>query len=340
MNLPENFSGTDGKIGYDEWIRKMELYFAYSNIIADRARLLIALSRLTGTPSIQFKDLAEQVTNDQIRYTWTEFKRKLSGVYGRYDEKLTAKQELDKLAKNTAKAEKDFLTYAEEFRTLAGIAEYSDEHLIDILKNVVNRDMKVGMSVRECIPTDWNTYLETLIDIYKVLYPERGGASIFGAKKKGKSLAQGEPMDVDNVSKKDKKKGKGKEKSGESTNNVGKKDKYCHICKRKGHLTDECYHNSKSSNYKGEGSSKGKKEEKKKEGKTSKQKIRSAEAQDSSDDEPHGSVAVNTAQIRNTPYIEDVTTDSESDDDETSHRLASVSSSKGKSKAVQGRDFL
>ncbi|THU79006.1 hypothetical protein K435DRAFT_875991 [Dendrothele bispora CBS 962.96] len=101
MNLPENFS-------------------------ADRARLLITLSRLTGTPSIQFKDLAEQVTNDQVRYTWTEFKRKLSGVYGRYDEKLTTKQELDKLAKNTAKAEKDFLTYAEEFRTLAGIAEYSD----------------------------------------------------------------------------------------------------------------------------------------------------------------------------------------------------------------------
>ncbi|THU75629.1 hypothetical protein K435DRAFT_880448 [Dendrothele bispora CBS 962.96] len=82
MNLPENFSGTDGKIGYDKWIRKMELYFAYSNIIADRARLLIALSRLTGTPSIQFKDLAEQVTNDQVRYTWTEFKRRLSGVYG------------------------------------------------------------------------------------------------------------------------------------------------------------------------------------------------------------------------------------------------------------------
>ncbi|THU79007.1 hypothetical protein K435DRAFT_875992 [Dendrothele bispora CBS 962.96] len=200
--------------------------------------------------------------------------------------------------------------------------------------------MKVGMSVHEHIPTEWNNYLETLIDIYKVLYPKRGGASIFGAKKKGKSLVQGEPMDVDNVSKKDKKKGKGKEKSGESTNNIGKKDKYCHICKQKGHLTDECYHNPKGSNYKGEGSSKGKKEEKKKEGKTSKQKIRSAKAQDSSDNEPHGSVAVNTAQIRNTPYIKDVTTDSESNDDETSHRLASVSSSKGKSKAVQGQDFL
>ncbi|THU92760.1 hypothetical protein K435DRAFT_623858, partial [Dendrothele bispora CBS 962.96] len=179
MNLPDNFSGTDGKIGYDEWIRKMELYFAYSNVITDRARLLIALSRLTGTPSIQFKELAERIASNQSQYTWAEFKQKLSGVYGRYDEKLTAKQELNKLARNTAKAEKDFLTYAEEFRTLAGIAEYSDEHLIDILKNVVNRDMKVGMSVRERILTEWNNYLETLIDIYKVLYPERGGASIF-----------------------------------------------------------------------------------------------------------------------------------------------------------------
>ena len=147
--------------------------------------------------------------------------------------------------KNSSLAHRDFIRYAEKFRTLARLAEYEDDYLIDRLRKVIPSNMKLlVVASKDTLSDEWAGFLDELLAFYKDLYPERVQDHIFtkGNSSKGDSSA---PMEVDRAEKK--KWGKDKKKKGKEVNSTEKSKKFCEIHKTHGHSTDQCRLNPKAS---------------------------------------------------------------------------------------------
>jgi len=79
-------------------------------------------------------------------------------------------------------AKKNFVKYAERYRTLARIVNYRDEVHIDKMKEVIPdelRNMLVIYEITNQSPKTWNDYLKLLIQAYKVLHPDKAQGTIF-----------------------------------------------------------------------------------------------------------------------------------------------------------------
>ncbi|KAF7975938.1 hypothetical protein HWV62_8221 [Athelia sp. TMB] len=321
---PPEFNGADGKVKFQEWINKIQLWVVHEDIVTDRHRITVAMNKLSGSTAQYMEPWIEKLTTGQTIGSWKEFVHELTIQYGQRNEKEGAKKELTALFINTA--HKNFVKYAEKFRTLGRISVYEDSLLIDKLSQVIEKDMcpaLIGYKSGNNIPTKWGEYLDLLLEIFKDVHPDKAQGRIFG-RDKGPSDA----MDVDSVETKTSKGKKGKGKAKEQINNNGeKKEKFCHICNRPSHNTIDCYNNAKGPNYKPrsdekKGDKKKSPEDKKKSGKT--HKIRSAETKqssdssDSEDDTPRASTSkeINSAEIdhpriRELSYSEELTSDDE-----------------------------
>jgi len=70
--------------------------------------------------------------------SWGNFAQELKNIYRQRDDKKGAKKELTALWVNKDLARKNFVKYAEQYRTLARIVNYSDEVHIDKMKEVIS----------------------------------------------------------------------------------------------------------------------------------------------------------------------------------------------------------
>ncbi|OBZ66591.1 hypothetical protein A0H81_13439 [Grifola frondosa] len=159
MPEPPTFSSTDNKLDLEGWLNQVVLYCLASGIVTDHQKIMC-------------KDLG----------TWDEFVKELSAIYGKWDDKESAKEEITNLWSNKDLAKKDFIKYAEQYRTLARLVEYQDKIHIDKLRNVIPTELcnsLVMLDIAGKMPTKWEKYLELLLRTYKALHPEKTKTKIF-----------------------------------------------------------------------------------------------------------------------------------------------------------------
>lgn len=237
---PPTFSGSDNKMNLEDWLNQLTLYCSATGIVTDHQMIVCALMRLRNPASTYMKKYFDDNRVKKDLGTWDKFVRELSGIYGQRDDKEGAKEEITQLWSNTALASKDFIKFAEQYRTLARIVEYEDKIHIDKIKGVIPRDLRNSVIFYELagqMPTEWEKYLELLLAAYKELHPDKARGAIFGKSSGGKDP---NAMEIDAASK-----GKGKPKE---VNSQERKAKFCQLCANKGnkskaktHNTADCY---------------------------------------------------------------------------------------------------
>ncbi|EED80069.1 predicted protein [Postia placenta Mad-698-R] len=265
---PPAFKGSEDKTKLEEWL---DLIYMKSYYVKMR----------------EGKDLG----------TWKAFVAELAQIYGQHDDKERAKKEITALFINKDLASKDFVKYAKRFRTLGHLTKYDDSLLIDKLREVIPRDMQLVLAGKDesTLPKDWTLFLNILLNINKIVNPEKVRGSVF--KNSGSDNSSAVPMDINSA---EKSKSKGK--------------KYCIICKSKTHKTDDCYklaeNADKRLNTQGDGTKKvqggsGNPAAKK----AKKMRVIQVELMDSEDDTPPSAKAVsaNTARIEEIANIKEST---------------------------------
>ena len=338
---PLEYHGSEGKISFEEWLDKITLWLVHERIVTDKQRIAVAVGKLSGPAAKYMKPWIKELGKDNTLGTWEQFVRELETQYGQRDEKEGAKKELTALFNNKNLAQKNFVKYAEHFRTLGRISGYEDNLLIDKLDNVVEHDLclvLVGYKTNNTYPEGWMEYLDMLLHLYKQIHPEKAEGRIFSKGNEDDSV----PMDIDSSEKKKKFKKKGKEVN---STNKDTKEKYCHICKMQNHSTEDCRYNGKNAGKQPQTSEKKKEGAEGKKGGMSgpkKKDIRVAEVSDgsdSSDDEDKSPKAsssktkINSAELK-TAYIKEVDSD-----DEPLDSPPSFGKGKGK-KSLGAKDFL
>jgi len=137
--------------------------------------------------------------------------------------------------KNLAK--KNFVKYAERYRTLARIVNYSDKVHINKMKEVIPDELQNALVIYEITNQSlktWDNYLKLLMQAYKTLYLDKAQGAIFGPEaNREKSGGKKDPdaIEIDKIQKKE-----------------GKNLRYYQICtgkgfknKAKSHNTVDCY---------------------------------------------------------------------------------------------------
>ena len=339
---PPEFNGTDGKVKFTEWLNKLNLWLVHEKITSDAMKITAAMGKLSGAAASYMEPWIEALTTGQTLGTWAEFLAELKVQYGQKDEKEGAKKEITALFNNTDLARKNFIKYAEKFRTLGRLSGYTDGLLIEKLELVIDQPMRLALIGRMGhLPNTWGKYLDLLLELYKRIFPEKAQGHIFG-----KISGNSDAMEVDAATKQQNKAKSGKAKGKKEANSTDvKAKKRCGICNYDNHDITECYYNGKTNNkkpgFKDEKNGKEKKKDWKKPAGNRKY-IRSAEDSDDSDDTevertPKASSSklnISTAQTKSA-YIEE-----EEDTDEQSPTQPAQDKSIGKKKQLGGKDFL
>jgi len=79
-------------------------------------------------------------------------------------------------------AKKNFIKYAERYRILARIVNYSNEVHIDKMKEVIPdelQNMHIIYEITNQCPKTWDDYLKLLMQAYKALYLNKAQDAIF-----------------------------------------------------------------------------------------------------------------------------------------------------------------
>jgi hypothetical protein len=243
---PPTFSGTDNKMSLEDWFNQVALYCSSSGVVTDHQRIVTALTRLRSPATTYMRKYFDDNRLGKDLGSWDKFATELNSIYGRRDDKEGAKEEITLLWSNKSLATKDFIKYAEQYRTLARIVEYENNIHIDKLRGVIPQELRNALVMYELsggVPAKWEDYLELLLTAYKALHPEKTKSSIFGTgstNTRGNGNNEPTPMEID-VAKKSKGKAPGQANSQESR-------KFCQICSGKGfkskaksHNTADCY---------------------------------------------------------------------------------------------------
>ncbi|KAK7464682.1 hypothetical protein VKT23_005889 [Stygiomarasmius scandens] len=236
---PPTFSGSDNKMTLEDWLNHVALYCSSTGIVTDHQKIVCGLTRLRAPATTYMKWYFDATRRNEDLGSWDKFVKELTAIYGRRDETQGAKDELTALWANKTLASKDFIKYAEQYRTLARIVEYEDKLHVDKLSDVIPQELRnslVMVKVAGKLPEKWDDFLELLLETYKALHPEKSKNHIFGNKKG--SEPDPNAMQIDQANKN---KGKNKE---QANNTNAKRDKYCHICAGKGHKSKAKTHNT------------------------------------------------------------------------------------------------
>jgi len=100
-------------------------------------------------------------------------------------------------------AKKNFVMYAEQYRTLARIVNYSNKVHINKIKEVIPNELQNALVIYEITnqsPKTWDDYLKLLIQAYKTLHLDKAQGTIFGLEANGeKSGGKKDPdaMEID-----------------------------------------------------------------------------------------------------------------------------------------------
>ena len=146
----------------------------------DQKRIVVALSLLKGAAHKYMSSYYDKLEAGQSVGTWANFKNELVQIYGQRDDKEGAKKELTALFNNKDLATKNFVKYAEKFRTLGRLSGYDDALLIEKLRLVIDNSMRMCLiGAINNLPNRWTDFLDLLLDYYKELYPEKTQGKIF-----------------------------------------------------------------------------------------------------------------------------------------------------------------
>ncbi|KAL7277512.1 hypothetical protein ACG7TL_007562 [Trametes sanguinea] len=338
---PPIFKGSDDKIKLEEWRNLISLWCAHEGITTDKQKIVTALSRLQGPAHKYMASYYDRVGKGQDLGTWDAFMDELAQIYGQRDDKEGAKKEITALFNNKDLAAKDFIKYAERFRTLGRLTGYDDELLIDKLREVVSRDMRIALvgTRGSNAPKKWPDFLDMLLDFYRELNPEKTRGTVFS--KSGSDGSGHTPMDIDSAEKSKAKGRNGKQANAATTE---KKNRFCHICKSKTHNTDDCFELARNADKKAKFQSQSKGTEQKtggnnaqssKPGKVKKTRLVEVEVSDNEDEPPKASASISTARIEQED-VDDKSTLTEEDEPQTRPSRPG----KGKARASTSSDFL
>ncbi len=238
---PPTFSGSDNKLNLEEWLNHIALYCSANGIVTDHQRIVMALARIRSPASVYMKKYYDDVRLENDLGSWNQFVNELNAIYGKRDDKEGAKTELTQLWNNKELARKDFIKYAEQYRTLARIVQYADDILRDKLREVIPQELRSAMApyeVSNSTPVKWEEYLELLLKTYKHLHPEKAKSTIFGSGN-GSSSKSPDPnaMDIDSAN-------KSKGKAPQQVNSQEAKKRFCQICAGKGYKNKSKTHNT------------------------------------------------------------------------------------------------
>ncbi|EED80103.1 predicted protein [Postia placenta Mad-698-R] len=310
---PPAFKGSEDKTKLEEWLDLIVLWCEHEGVATDKQRIVTALSKLQGPAHQYMKSYYVKMREGKDLGTWKAFVAELAQIYGQRDDKEGAKKEITALFINKDLASKDFVKYAERFRTLGRLTEYDDSLLIDKLREVIPRDMRLVLAGKDesTLPKDWTLFLDILLNINKIVNPEKARGSVF--KNSGSDNGGAVPMDIDSAEKsKSKGKGKGKAKDAEAASTEVKK--YCVICKSKTHNTDDCYKLAKNADKRPSTQGDGARKAQGGSGNPAAKKVKKTqviqvELTDSEDDTPPSTKAVsaNTARIEEIANVEEST---------------------------------
>jgi hypothetical protein len=245
---PPTFQGSSDNLKLQEWLNHIMLYCSASGIVTEKQQIVCALTRLRGPAANYMIPYYEKNRQNKDLGSWDDFVAALD-IYGRRDDKEGAKVEITQLWTNKTLASKDFIKYAEQYRTLARIVEYEDNIHIDKLREVLPQDMRnalVSLEITGTVPKKWAEYLDLLIRTYKALHPEKAKGTIFGTSNgsgngNGENKKQSDPnaMEIDQAK---------KTKGHQANSQEASAKKHCNICHAKGlkqraktHNTNDCY---------------------------------------------------------------------------------------------------
>jgi len=137
VSEPPTFAGSENKMHLHNWLSQIALYCSASSITVDDQKIVYALTRLYTPTSTYMKSYYDKVQAGQSVGSWGDFVQELKNICRQRDDKEGAKKELTALWVNKDLAKKNFVKYAERYRTLARIVNYSDEVHIDKMKKVI-----------------------------------------------------------------------------------------------------------------------------------------------------------------------------------------------------------
>ena len=141
--------------------------------------------------------------------SWGDFAQELKNIYRQRNDKEGAKKELTALWVNKDLAKKNFIKYAERYRMLARIVNYSDKVHIDKMKEVISNELRNALVIYEITnqsPKTWDDYLKLLMQAYKALHPDKAQGAIFGLEanvKKSGGKKDPDAMEIDEIQKKE-----------------------------------------------------------------------------------------------------------------------------------------
>ena len=149
MPEPPTFAGSENKMHVHDWLSQIALYCLASGIISENQKIICALTRLHAPASIYMKSYYDKVQVGLNVGSWGDFAQELKNIYGQWDDKKGAKKELTALWVNKDLARKNFVKYAEQYRTLARIVNYSNEVYIDKMKEVIPDELRNALVIYE-----------------------------------------------------------------------------------------------------------------------------------------------------------------------------------------------
>ena len=131
--------------------------------------------------------------------SWSDFVQELKNIYGQQDDKERAKKKLTALWVNKDLARKNFVKYAEQYRMLARIVNYSNEVHIDKIKEIISDKLWNVLVIYEITnqsPKTWDDYLKLLIQAYKALHLDKAQSVIFGPEAIGEKSRGKKDLDI------------------------------------------------------------------------------------------------------------------------------------------------
>jgi len=178
---PPTFASSENKMHLHDWLSQIALYCLVSGIISDDQKIICALTCLHTSTSTYIKSYYDKVQAGLSVGSWDNFAQELKNIYGQQDDKEGAKKELTALWVNKDLARKNFVKYAERYRTLARIVNYSNEVHIDKMKEVIPDKLRNALVIYEITnqsPKTWDDYLKLLMQAYKALYLDKAQGAI------------------------------------------------------------------------------------------------------------------------------------------------------------------
>ena len=122
------------------------------------------------------KSYYDKVQVGQSVGSWGDFAQELKIIYRQWNNKKGTKKKLTVLWVNKDLAKKNFVKYAEQYRMLVRIVNYSDEVHIDKMKEVIPDELQNALVIYEITNQSlktWDDYLKLLMQAYKVLHPDK-----------------------------------------------------------------------------------------------------------------------------------------------------------------------